>query len=57
MSNYEGKTQYRKRGHVDLIDLLHYEATGEVLDPEDKKQILESIEKNSAKVNEEIQGK
>jgi hypothetical protein len=44
MSNYEGKTYHRKRGHVDLIDLLYYEATGEALDPKDKKEILDSFQ-------------
>lgn len=57
MSNYEGKTQYRKRGHVDMIDLFYYEATGEALSPQDKKELLESMEKNADKANEEIQTK
>lgn len=57
MSNYEGKTYYRKRGHVDMIDLFYYEATGEALSPQDKKELLESMEKNAAQANEEIQGK
>lgn len=45
MSEYEGKVPYRNRGQVDLIDYLHYEATGKMMTSEDKKRILDIIKK------------
>jgi hypothetical protein len=43
MSN-EGKTHYRRRRNVDLIDLLYCEATNELSPPDINKSILSSIE-------------
>lgn len=49
MINYEGETHHRRRGDVDLIDLLFYDAFGEVLPPDAKEAILRSMEDDKKK--------
>jgi hypothetical protein len=41
MSEYEGKTYWRRRSEVTLSELLYYECTGEVPTPKIRKKLLE----------------
>ena len=43
MSEQEGKVPYRKRP-VDLIDILYYEATGEMMPPDARKMMNKPVE-------------
>ena len=45
MSEYEGKVSYRSNSHnVDLIDVLYYEATGEMMTSKEKEKVIKMLE-------------